>query len=138
MIKSLLTVNPSARPSCDQILQMPVIKKMCQRIFKEDAFEEECQWTQAELLSTIRVPRNLLYLTDKLPKPSYESCSRRSQQKDSNSPPRERRTKETGGSLSVNMERDPRRGSSHPRAVTKSTAAAKKTTAQSIDEVSNE
>jgi len=79
VIKGLLTVNPSARPSCDQILQMPVIRKMGQRIFKEDAFEEECQWTQAELLSTIRVPRNLLYLTDKLPKPSYESSSRRSQ-----------------------------------------------------------
>lgn len=102
VIKALLNVNPSARPGCDQILQMPVIRKMGQRIFKEDAFEEESQWTQAELLSTIRVPRNLLYLTDKLPKPSYESGSRRSYQKDSNSPPRARRTQEPGGSLNVN------------------------------------
>ena len=28
-----------------------------------------------ELLSTIRVPKNLLYLTDRLPKPSYERDS---------------------------------------------------------------
>jgi hypothetical protein len=27
------------------------------------------------LLSTIRVPKNLLYLTDRLPKPAYESDS---------------------------------------------------------------
>jgi hypothetical protein len=51
---------------------------MCQKLFKEDAFDEECQFAQAELLSTIRVPRNLLYLTDKLPKPTYGSTSRNS------------------------------------------------------------
>lgn len=29
------------------------------------------------LLSTIRVPKNLLYLTDRLPKPAYDSDDRR-------------------------------------------------------------
>jgi len=29
------------------------------------------------LLSTIRVPKNLLYLTDRLPKPLYDSDERR-------------------------------------------------------------
>jgi len=29
------------------------------------------------LLSTIRVPKNLLYLTDRLPKPQYDSDERR-------------------------------------------------------------
>ena len=28
------------------------------------------------LLSTIRVPKNLLYLTDRLPKPAYDSDAR--------------------------------------------------------------
>lgn len=60
---------------------MPVVRKMSQRLFKEDAFDEESEWNQPELLSTIRVPRNLLYLTDKLPKPSYESSARKSNTK---------------------------------------------------------
>jgi len=38
-IKQLLNVDPAARPSCEQILQMPIIKKMSTRLFKEDAFE---------------------------------------------------------------------------------------------------
>ena len=37
--------------------------------FHDDVFESPIQ---NELLSTIRVPKNLLYLTDRLPKPSYE------------------------------------------------------------------
>ena len=32
---------------------------------------------QMNLLSTIRVPKNLLYLTDRLPKPAYGSDERR-------------------------------------------------------------
>jgi len=60
---------------------MPIVKKMSNRLFKEDAFEVESQWTQADLLSTIRVPKNLLYLTDKLPKPTYDSNTRRSMNK---------------------------------------------------------
>lgn len=32
---------------------------------------------QNELLSTIRVPKNLLYLTDRLPKPSYDQSPTR-------------------------------------------------------------
>jgi hypothetical protein len=58
---------------------MAVVRKMSQRLFKEDALNEEEGWSNPELLSTIRVPRNLLYLTDKLPKPSYgRDSSRRS------------------------------------------------------------
>ena len=33
--------------------------------------------TELNLLSTIRVPKNLLYLTDRLPKPQYDSDERR-------------------------------------------------------------
>jgi hypothetical protein len=35
-----------------------------------------------KLLSTIRVPKNLLYLTDRLPKPAYESSEQRRRQQE--------------------------------------------------------
>jgi len=34
------------------------------------------------LLSTIRVPKNLLYLTDRLPKPNYDSEEKRRREKE--------------------------------------------------------
>jgi len=81
---------------------MPVIRKMSQRLFKEDPFEEESQWSNAELLSTIRVPRNLLYLTDKLPKPTYDSSSRKSLTKAQHSNEKlNRRTQDPTTSLPV-------------------------------------
>jgi hypothetical protein len=36
------------------------------------------------LLSTIRVPKNLLYLTDRLPKPMYDSDDRKRREKEEN------------------------------------------------------
>jgi hypothetical protein len=76
---------------------------MSQRLFKEDPFEEESQWENPELLSTIRVPRNLLYLTDKLPKPTYDSSSRKSLTKAQRSSNEKlsRRTQDPSGSLPV-------------------------------------
>lgn len=57
------------RPSCEQILDLPAVKKMGEKIFKDSFYDD---WeANAELLSTIRVPKNLLYLTDRLPKPMY-------------------------------------------------------------------
>ena len=59
------------RPSCEKILEMPVVKKKCEKLFPEDFFFDE--EPQMNLLSTIRVPKNLLYLTDRLPKPNYDA-----------------------------------------------------------------
>jgi NIMA (never in mitosis gene a)-related kinase len=56
------------RPSCDKLMDMPVIKKKIDKLFPEDQFYD----SYSQLLSTIRVPKNLLYLTDRLPKPNYE------------------------------------------------------------------
>jgi hypothetical protein len=39
------------------------------------AFYEGNYEPQPELLSTIKVPKNLLYLTDRLPKPHYEKVN---------------------------------------------------------------
>jgi NIMA (never in mitosis gene a)-related kinase len=57
------------RPSCEGILEMQIVRKRIEKLFPNDEFYE----SQSSLLNTIRVPKNLLYLTDRLPKPSYES-----------------------------------------------------------------
>ena len=57
------------RPSCEQILQHPIVLKRIE-YFKsfgnEDENEDKC------LLKTIHMPKNLLFLSDKLPKPNYD------------------------------------------------------------------
>lgn len=50
---------------------MPVIRSKVEKLFPGENFEDFD--TQLNLLSTIRVPKNLLYLTDRLPKPNYDS-----------------------------------------------------------------
>ena len=52
---------------------MPAVKKMGERLFK-DFYDDESN-EKNQLLSTIRVPKNLLYLTDRLPKPSYDGST---------------------------------------------------------------
>lgn len=49
---------------------MPIIRKRIEKLFPST---DEFYDSQSSLLNTIRVPKNLLYLTDRLPKPSYES-----------------------------------------------------------------
>lgn len=70
VLAKLVQVQPALRPTCDEILELPAVKKMGERLFP-DFYEEEAPHHN-QLLSTIRVPKNLLYLTDRLPKPSYE------------------------------------------------------------------
>jgi NIMA (never in mitosis gene a)-related kinase len=69
LVKALVQVTPQMRPSCERILDMPIVRKRIERFFPQDEFYD----SQSSLLNTIRVPKNLLYLTDRLPKPTYES-----------------------------------------------------------------
>ena len=55
------------RPSCEQILDMPAVKKKIEKFFPNDFMYA----SQSSLLKTIKVPKNLMYLTDRLPKPNY-------------------------------------------------------------------
>jgi len=50
---------------------MQIVRKKIENLFPNDFYEDE--GPQFNLLSTIRVPKNLLYLTDRLPKPAYDS-----------------------------------------------------------------
>ena len=76
-IKALVNVQAQTRPTCTEILEMPAVVKMGTKIFKDDFYEQE-YIPQGDLLSTIRVPKNLLYLTDRLPKPIYDSAEKKS------------------------------------------------------------
>jgi NIMA (never in mitosis gene a)-related kinase len=78
LVKSLIIVQPQLRPNCDQILESQAIVTMGEKIFGSD-FYDKCYTnvTQNEMLQTIRVPKNLLYLTDRLPKPTYDNSPRR-------------------------------------------------------------
>ena len=67
----MIQVIPKMRPDCDKILELPLVQKKIEQLFPEDFFYETDQ-CKMNLLSTIRVPKNLLYLTDRLPKPNYD------------------------------------------------------------------
>lgn len=64
MIATLLNVSASKRPSCSQILHMPACE--------EHLLEEENYEISQELLNTIKLPRNLKHLNNRLPKSQYE------------------------------------------------------------------
>ena len=70
VIGVLLRVDPNARPSCEQILKLNVVQKRIEyfKNFSGDDVSED----QA-LLKTINIPKNLLFLGDKLPQPNYEA-----------------------------------------------------------------
>lgn len=64
MISTLLQVNPTKRPSWSQILHMPAIE--------EHLNEEDNNEIWQELLNTIKFPRNIKHLNNRLPKSQYE------------------------------------------------------------------
>lgn len=67
LINNMLQLKPKSRPNCDKILRYPVIL----RKITELGLEEINSQNQKELLSTIKMPRKLQYLTDRLPKSNY-------------------------------------------------------------------
>ena len=71
IIKMLLKVNPSDRPTCAQILKHPIIKKRLE-FFKSNAnFEDIDNIDEGVLLQTIRIPKNVLFLAYRLPGSNY-------------------------------------------------------------------
>ena len=75
IVQFLLQVNPKSRPSCDQILNHPIVQKRIE-YFKSISGEKETinnnSGNNKSLLKTIHMPKNLLFLSDKLPKPNYD------------------------------------------------------------------
>lgn len=65
----MLRVNPKSRYSSAELLSLPMVLEKINSIASLKESKEE---SKAGLLQTIKVPMNLQFLTDKLPKPNYE------------------------------------------------------------------
>jgi len=77
MLKLLFKLNPNERPSCDEILKNPMVIKRLE-FFKAQIGNDNldiANMDEAELLRTIRIPKNILFLSDKLPKANYETAN---------------------------------------------------------------
>ena len=78
IIKLMLKVNPKDRPSCGQILNHELVKKRIEFFQAQACFDEE-NWEgndEGVLLKTIRIPKNILFLTERLPGANYDSEKR--------------------------------------------------------------
>ena len=72
LIKILLKVNAEERPSCAQILKHPIVKKRLDYFQAQNGIADyDDNMDENELLKTIRIPKNILFLTDKLPGANY-------------------------------------------------------------------
>lgn len=70
LLGSLLSVNPSLRPSCDDILKNPAVRKNLNEKFWLRSAEN---LSKDSLLRTIRMPDTLNRLKERLPKSNYQS-----------------------------------------------------------------
>jgi NIMA (never in mitosis gene a)-related kinase len=73
VLAACLTVNPSHRPTCDQLLQNPLVQKN----MPADSGRPQSAKLRAppSLLQTIKLPKNLNLLKGKLPKANYDNIS---------------------------------------------------------------
>lgn len=65
VIAALLQVHPRNRPSVDQLLQMPAMMRHTSGLARDDSKHV------SDLLSTIKLPKNVIDLSGCLPKPRY-------------------------------------------------------------------
>lgn len=73
LIHTLLQVNPALRPSCDRLLSMPIILRNTTIPSTGQTLHDPIQ-----LLDTIKMPRNLNALPERLPGPHYDKRPRNS------------------------------------------------------------
>ena len=78
ILKLLLKVNSKERPSCSEILNNPIVAKRIE--FLEENQNDSINDTintkdESSLLKTIKVSKNLLFLSGRLPKANYGSNS---------------------------------------------------------------
>ena len=74
IIKLLLKVNPKERPSCAQILNHELIKKRLEFFQAQTGFEDDLDTNdETVLLKTIKIPKNIIFLSEKLPGAKYNN-----------------------------------------------------------------
>ena len=77
-IKLMIQVEPGARPTCEELLKMPMIYKRIEffnetKSFDLDEEKNENLNKQLQLLKTITVPNRFENLSKNLPKPNYNT-----------------------------------------------------------------
>lgn len=65
----MLQIKPKSRPSTEKILKSSLIQKQIEEL--NIKIENPVNMEKEDLMKTIRVPKNLHYLTDKLPRSNY-------------------------------------------------------------------
>ena len=78
ILKLMIQTEVGARPSCDELLIMPIIKNRSDFFNNKNNLgkeKDESNLSNKELLSTIRIPKNINNLSRNLPKPNYVSNS---------------------------------------------------------------
>jgi NIMA (never in mitosis gene a)-related kinase len=76
VIKFMLQVSPSYRPTCEQILSLPIIESLVKKFFPDDNQSMSMPNIDIEaeiMLKTIRLSKNIFSLTERLPKAKYRS-----------------------------------------------------------------
>ena len=74
MLKLLFKVKAKDRPSCGEILKHPLVQKRLE-FFRSQAGNENVEFDDMDegvLLRTIRIPKNILNLAEKLPESNYD------------------------------------------------------------------
>ena len=73
IVKLLLKVNPNERPSCDQILKNKMVMERIDFFKDREGFKNEKfdNADEIKLLKTLRITKNMLYLSEQLPNPNY-------------------------------------------------------------------
>ena len=77
LLKLLFKLDPKERPSCDEILQNPIVLKRME-FLKSGSSNDNLDLINMDenaLLRTIRIPKNIIFLSNKLPKANYDSNS---------------------------------------------------------------
>ena len=78
LLKLLFSINPKERPSCDEILQNKIVIKRLDFLKSGGESNDNpdlISMNENSLLRTIRLPRNIIFLSNKLPKANYDSIS---------------------------------------------------------------
>ena len=75
IISFLLKVNPLDRPNCSQILKHQLVVKRIEFFKAQEGFKEEDfdEMDEGKLLKTLRVTKNLLFLSEQLPSANYDT-----------------------------------------------------------------
>jgi len=77
VIKFMLQISPSYRPTCEQILALPIVESLSKKFFPEERNKlEEIDENSQVLIKTIRLSKNLFSLTERLPKNKYSTRNR--------------------------------------------------------------